>query len=710
MTLNHQSINKNMRLFFYNILLIPLFFFGLTFTASGQCETDTEPPVLTCLNGLQTLEAATVFAQDFIATATDNCTAEPSLSYGLQLVDDFTGTMPNELFIDFQEPGIFSVYVWVADEQGNTTYCKTKLLISETIEVTGTIYYDENGDCNKGNDETGFTQSVKITLLENGTPTYTIVETSNGGVYNAKIIKPTATDAKVEVQLLVEEIASCQDVYTYDLGTNGTENVVLADIGVQLTQGCADLGVTVEALNGSCTETGFYVIKFHNGGSEVANPAIQIDFSNTVNFNRIFGTHAYQYVADSEANNAYTFQINNLLPGADGNIFISGQQVCDFANQTQVINANISADNACANNWTGAKIEITQRCLGDEVEFKIQNTGLEDMLEATQFIVVEDVLMRTDGNVQLDAGQSETLTFPANGSTFYVKANQVANYPWQATIAKVSEGCATDASTISTGIVAQFPLENATPHIDVDVVENNGPSYNTLVALPKGIGEDHIVAINTPIEYAIEYANTNSEVANNLTIAVAASQHLDLNSLKVTYATHPQYDLTVDGQTLNFSFPNIDLVNSTVNKAEGSGLLKFNLAQKADLPKATLIESKVTLTIDGQEIAGGRNANTFFHTVGQLPFSTSVNNILTEEIGVTVYPNPFHQYTTFKIDNPKSLTLDFELYNANGQLMHYRSFNQNSFNLQRNDLKNGFYFYVVKHEGQSVGAGKLFLE
>lgn len=710
MTLNHQLINKKMRLLFYNIFLFPIFLLGLNPTAFSQCSTDSEPPVLDCLNGLQTIETNTVFAQDFIDAVTDNCTEESNLTYGLQLVDDFTGMMPNELFIDFQEPGIFSVYVWVADEQGNTTYCKTKLLISETIDVEGTIYYDENGDCNKDINETGFNQSVKITLIENGEPTYTTVETSNGGAYKTKIIKPSAADAKIEVRLLIEEIASCQEVYTYDLGINGTENIILSDIGVQLTQGCADLGVTIEALDGSCTEAGFYVINFYNGGNEVANPTIQVDFSNTVNFNRIFATHAYQYAADSEANNAYTFQINNLLPGADGNIFISGQQVCDFVNQTQVINAQISADNACANNWSGAKLEITQKCLGDEVEFKIHNTGQEDMLEAAQFIVVEDVIMRTEGNVQLNAGESETLTFPANGSTFYVKANQVANYPWQATIAKTLEGCTTDASTISTGIVAQFPLENATPHIDVDVVENNAQSYNTLVALPKGVGEDHIVTINTPIEYAIDYANTNNEIANDLTIAVEVSQNLDLSSLKVTYATHQQYDLTIEGQTLNFSFPNIDLVNSAVNKTEGTGLLKFNLAQKADLPEATLIESKVTLTINGKEISSDRNANTFFHTVGQLAFSTSVEDILKEEIGLTVYPNPFHQFTTFEIDNPKNLTLDFELYNANGQLLHYRSFNRNSFNLQRNDLKNGFYFYVVKHEGQSVGAGKLFLE
>ncbi|MEM1124015.1 MAG: hypothetical protein AAGJ18_26495, partial [Bacteroidota bacterium] len=641
---------------------------------SVDCNNDTAPPSLSCVNGLQTIEVGLIFAQDFILSTTDDCTPEQDLNYGIQLAEDFSGLMPNEFFIDFTNPGIYSVYVWVADAAGNSTYCKNQIIISETVTVQGIVFADEDGDCQQGANETGLSQSVRLTLLENGQSSYTVVVASQGGAFGARIPRPTATDAKLSVSLVSDDLSNCLSGENYDVaGLAADATITVNPIGVQLTEGCADLGVTIEALNGSCESESVYIINFYNGGTVTANAFIEVDFTNVVQFIRLFSSHSYQYTSAAEGRK-YTFQIDELAPGADGSILIFGQQVCDFANQTQVTTATITADNACSNNFMGARIEITQDCIGDEVQFKLQNKGLGDMLESTQFIVVEDVIMRSEGTIQLGAGESETLTFPATGATYYVRADQVADYPWQASVAKVSEGCAANLTDISTGIVAQLPLENTTPYIDVDVLENKVKTLNSLEALPRGIGEDHLVAPNTPIEYAIDYANTKEELVKNMEIEVKVSEHLDLNTLNVTFATHPAYDLSVDGRTLTFSFPNIDLVSNEISEEEGSGLLKFTLAQKPDVAIDTKIESAITINFDGEKVAGSRSTddNTFFHTVGTLAFSTAVETILQEDVGLTVYPNPFHDYTTFKVDNPQGLTLDFELYNTNGQLMRHQ--------------------------------------
>ena len=175
----------------------------------------------------------------------------------------------------------------------------------------------------------------------------------------------------------------------------------------------------------------------------------------------------------------------------------------------------------------------------------------------------------------------------------------------------------------------------------------------------------------------------------------------------MTYVKHNSYSITPKANnTVEFFFPNIALVNSDLSKEEGSGLLKFQLSQKADLAENTLIDSKVSIQFNERTPLVKNHT----HTIGSLAFSTAIEDVLSNSIGLSVYPNPFNQSTTFKIDKIDAGMLDFELYNAKGQLLRYHQFNSSSFNLHRKELKNGFYFYIIKQHGQAVSVGKLFIE
>lgn len=674
----------------------------------SQCIEDTEAPTLECLKNLYAIGSPLLlFGQDFIQTVFDNCSKTESITYSIQLAEDFTGRPSTNQFIEVTESGIYKVYVWATDEQGNSDFCKSELVVKETITVIGNVYQDDDQNCIRSTNENGINQSIRITLFEDNVATYTIVVLSENGDYQTKIPKPTATDARIEAALEISDFPTCSGSVTANILAN-SEEVILADIGLQLQQGCADLGVTIEALSEGCSQDGIYIIKFYNSGTEMTNPIIRVDFSNQVEFNRIFSTHSYEYTIDATSPNIYNFGIQNLQPGAYGDIVILGRQICDFDNQTQVITAMISAENACSNKYTGAEINIVKDCVGEEVQFRIQNVGQEDMLAPANFIVIEDVIMRQQGTFQLGVGESEAINLSATGATVHLRAEQVATYPWQSTITAVSEGCAIDQSSIKTGLVAQLPLENSTPFIDVDVIENKSTLFNRIIALPVGIGEKHEVSANTPIEYAIHYANkSKNEVTKNLVIATKISENLDLSTLKVTFTSHPAYVLTKkEDNIVEFAFPNISLLSSDISTDEGTGLIKFTVEQKANLPNNTLIENTVKLTFDNNMPLN----NSIFHTVGENVISTSTTDILLNGIELTVYPNPFKESTHFKVENPNLEVLQFELYTANGQLMQQRQFATQTFTLHRNDLKNGFYFYVIKRAGQPVGVGKLFIE
>lgn len=674
----------------------------------SACIADKEAPTIECLKNLYAIDAPIfVWGQDFVKHVFDNCSSEEEITIGLQAASDFTGIPTTNQILEIPSAGIYKVYVWATDAQGNSDFCKSELIVKETIPVKGSVYLDDDQNCVKSANEIGTTQSVRVVLFEDNVAVYTTVVTSNNGDYTTRVPKPTSTNARVEAALEITSFPTCTESVTTDiLDPNG--EVVLAAIGLQLQQGCADLGVTIEALNSGCSEDGVYIIHFYNSGTEVTSPTITVDFSNQVLINRIWSTLSTEYEVDETNPDIYNFKVKNLKIGADGQIIVFGQQICDFANQTQVISATIAADNACSNNYIGPQINILKDCVGDEVQFRIQNIGQEDMLAPANFIVIEDVIMREQGTFQLAVGESQAINLAAEGSTIHLRANQVTTYPWQSSITSVSEGCATDETNIKTGFVAQLPLENSTPFIDVAVIENKTTDFNKIAALPIGVGEKHLVSANTPIEYAIHYGNdSGNEVAENLIIETEISDNLDLSTLKVIYAAHPEYVLTKkENNIVEFAFPNISLVSKKINESEGTGLIKFTIAQKTDLPDNTRIENRIKLTFNDKTPL----TNSIFHTIGENVVSTNTSNILINNIELTVYPNPFTESTQFRLENPTLELLQFELYNANGQLMQQRQFATETFTLHRNDLKNGFYFYVIKQEGQPVGAGKLFME
>jgi len=678
----------------------------VTILASQQeCTTDKETPQLTCIN-LQTIHTGPIFAQDFVLSLSDNCTNPENISYGLELVADFTGEMPADFFIDFTEPGTYTVYVWAADANGNSTHCKTKILIHETILLSGFLYQDENNNCTREVEENGIEQSIRVTLIENDIATYTIIAESNNGVYSFYIPQPQSTNAIVELNLVNESLKSCETLYTKEIPTNQTD-LVIEDIGIQLTVGCADLGINVEAVGGSCQEEGLYIIHFYNNGDQPAMPYINLGFSNTVLFNmdRIFFSHAIVpiFVGDSPS---FAFA-QDLLPGQEGSIFLFGKQVCDFENQTQVITATIDAENACSNNWSEAELEIFQTCREEEVEFTIKNIGRKTMASPSNFVVIEDVIMLRERSIQLAAGASEIINLPANGATYHLQVQQPTDYPWQNIITAVSEGCATNTSSITTGLVTQLPLDNSAPHIDVAILENKLPNYNTLEALPIGAGEAHLVAANTPLEYIIEYSNLQDSIATSLSIEVELSEHLDIASLKTIYTSDPFYKMTKkEANIVTFTFPRIDLVSSRTDTKEATGILKLSINQKADLLSNTKIESKMTIQFNENVPLTDRIS----HTIGNLNFSTSIEAPFRNTNALSVYPNPFTHSTTFEFENNNTILGTFELYNANGQLIQEQTINTQKFKLFRKTLNKGLYFYVFKQEGQTVDAGKLFIE
>ncbi len=144
-------MNKTLLLF---LLFLPL---GNLMKAQ-TCDPDVSPPLPICINGLAvTLEpqvpptdldqdgiidslAETVWAQDFIASVTDNCTNEPILR--MEFLDDGDGVVVPQaaaLLFTQENIGISLLRIWAGDNAGNWDFCETYVLVNDSSNCAGDI-------------------------------------------------------------------------------------------------------------------------------------------------------------------------------------------------------------------------------------------------------------------------------------------------------------------------------------------------------------------------------------------------------------------------------------------------------------------------------------------------------------------------------------------------------------------------------------------
>ena len=74
---------------------------------------------------------------------------------------------------------------------------------------------------------------------------------------------------------------------------------------------------------------------------------------------------------------------------------------------------------------------------------------------------------------------------------------------------------------------------------------------------------------------------------------------------------------------------------------------------------------------------------------------------------ILVYPNPFDNQTIIKVSSAQNTPLSLQLYDATGRMVQQLDSQNNQFELMRNDLPSGVYFYQIFSAQQPIGRGKL---
>lgn len=474
---------------------------------------------------------------------------------------------------------------------------------------------------------------------------------------------------------------------------------------VQVETECPFMRVDLSALFLRRCYPNTYTVQYCNEGTVVAEDArVEVTFDS---FLQVQSSSLPWTVVNGQT---YTFPLGDVSPNDCGSFTITALLSCDAdTGQTHCSTAKIFPDTICGSIdslWSGAELEVRGNCDGDNVIFTITNTG-EDMTAPEQYIVIEDIMIQmTGGNILLNKNQSETVTVPANGSTWRLELPQVDHHPWGGLVTAAVEGCGLNSTgAYSQGFVTQFPNGDDSPGVDEDCQANiSSFDPNDKQGFPFGVREEHYIPKGQDITYKIRFQNTGTDTAFNIMVLDTLSAMLDRSSFRPGASSHPYTYNVLGSGIVQFLFQDILLPDSNKNEAASHGFVQFSIRPRTDLPNNSVIENEAAIYFDFNAPV---ITNRTWHTVGEKFLNTSTV-FFQPGLDLDVYPNPASTSATLFLKSARPLEGRLYLSDMQGRIVQEQAFQTNVFDIHTAGLPPGLYFFRLKSEtGKALAAGKL---
>lgn len=561
--------------------------------------------------------------------------------------------------------------------------------------IKGRVFADDNKNC-EDNDEPGMKQLL-VEAAASHASFYTL--TDSAGNYTIPVENGNYT---VRVHLHNSYRQAC----TPSIQVNTLTDTTHADFAVQKQIDCPYLNVDVAIPFLRRCFDNTYQIHYCNEGTAVAeNAYIRLVLDS------LLEVTASSIPWSSVQGNTYTFFLGDVGEQQCGDFSITANLNCDLSmlGQTHCVQAFIFPDSLCLPqnpDWDGAIIQVAGQCLGDSVQFEIQNTGAGNMVRPKKYYVLEgDFLRAAPVNFQLSSGESRLLKVAANGNTVTLLAEQSDNFPYPGNALLSIEAC---NGILQPGYVNHFTQNNTSPFVAVNCAQNIGsydPNYKA--ALPVGIDTLHFITNKTPIEYIVHFQNTGTDTAFQVVVTDTLSGLLDVTTLKMGAASH-RYTCQIESNgILKVYFNSIQLPDSATNTAASDGFFKFTILPKNTLADYTVIPNHASIYFDYNI---GVATNEVFHTIKENVFNVLLD--LKEEykshISTKAYPNPFTNALTIELTDTKNYNSLYQLdvFDVTGNTIGSFLFNH-SVQLNTVNWNSQLYLFTISTENKQIATGKL---
>lgn len=321
--------------------------------------------------------------------------------------------------------------------------------------------------------------------------------------------------------------------------------------------------------------------------------------------------------------------------------------------------------------------------------------------------------LKLDPNVSYNAATSQTPADQINGDTLIWNYNNLNNLSNNILYSNQFLGMIslTPSLAVNIGDTLQFELSTQVHAADVNPSNNiqiikvpivNSYDPNIKKVSPAGIGsEGFIPATTEKLTYTIHFQNTGTAEAINIKVIDTLEANLLPQTLRIIGNSHAMSPSWLNGNTIQFNFPNINLPDSMTNEPLSHGFVKFEIEMAQGLTPGTEIKNQVGIYFDTNEpIITNFATNT-------IEFPTSVGMDKLEELQALVYPNPTKDKLYFQLSKQANATV--ELMNLQGKIVANHTFNgQTEIHLDLSDLSSGIYLYsITDHQTLQSTCGKI---
>lgn len=171
------------------------------------------------------------------------------------------------------------------------------------------------------------------------------------------------------------------------------------------------------------------------------------------------------------------------------------------------------------------------------------------------------------------------------------------------------------------------------------------------------------------IEYTVNFQNTGTGPAVNVTLLDELSADLDASTFELTGVSH-NGTVTRNGNQLNFSFSNIMLPASSVNEPESHGFVAFRVKALNGLAAGHVISDNAAIYFDfNAPVITNFAEVTMVNALGVNENTASLSH-------VSVYPNPVVNETTLVWSLEKAADVKISVIDLQGKLLE-TAFNAN---------------------------------
>lgn len=198
-------------------------------------------------------------------------------------------------------------------------------------------------------------------------------------------------------------------------------------------------------------------------------------------------------------------------------------------------------------------------------------------------------------------------------------------------------------------------------HLTTNVLGSYDP--NDKQVQPAGPLSPAQLAAGTALHYTIRFQNTGNYRADRVRLIDTLDKNLDLQSLRITGASHPFIWRLLDGRVLEVIFDHILLPDSSSDEAGSHGFFSFSISGERDLPLGARMTNRALIYFDF-------NAPIITNTVvTEIKLGSDAADVNTERSIMQLSPNPAgsHCFVTLP-ESGGSATL----FRWNGTVVHWK--------------------------------------